>query len=480
MSDHESGSPPSSPSEIEPESAPEERRIDLTTGGLARGIFGLVWPIMLASLLSTLPWFADQVMVGRLVGDATRGAAAVGMSGKLIFVVMVIAMAITTGAQVLISRSMGARDTATAERAAGQAFIILGLVVGGVLLPFGYWAAPWLLLQTGATPEMLEVGTPYLRFMFLAGPGMLTNFLFASCLQGAGDSRTPLYLSGGVNILNVVLNWILIFGNLGAPAMGVTGAAVGTFLARSIGAVFAIGALSSGRLALRIHWLTALRLDFGIWWRILRVGIPSGLQGFVRAISGWAIFYILGKCANATDVIGGYTISDQIMMLTSFIGFAAMPAAMTVVGQNVGANQLDRAERGGWAVMKLAGGLMCIPAALYFVAAPGWLRLVAPEATVEAQAIGAIALRILCLGEASWAINMALGGALRGGGDTISPLVLTVATQLLLGVGVGAVLVLGFGMGPEALWGATLVSMWIQTALTIWWYRRGRWKSLSV
>ena len=75
---------------------------------------------------------------------------------------------------------------------------------------------------------------------------------------------------------------------------------------------------------------------------------------------------------------------------------------------------------------------------------------------------------------------MALGGALRGGGDTISPLVLTVATQLLLGVGVGAVLVLGFGMGPEALWGATLVSMWIQTALTIWWYRRGRWKSLSV
>lgn len=469
------------PPPLQDDVPPEEDapRVDLTQGRLASGILRLVWPIMLASLLQTLVGFADVVMVGRLP-DATVGLAAVNMSWKIVFVVMVLVFAVTTGVQVLVSRAAGARDPRTAERATGQGFVLLVLTVGCVLSPLGYLFTPQLLQLTGGEPEVVDVGTPYLRLMFVAGPGMLTTYLFSACLQGAGDSRTPLILTACVNIINVALNWVFIFGNLGAPQMGVVGAAVGTVAARTLGATAALILLSSGRLAIKISWAEHLRPDFGMWWRTLRIGIPAGLQGFTRAISNWLALWLLTRAGDSTPVIGGAAIADQILMVTGFVGFAALPAGMTVVGQNMGAGRRDRAERGGWAVAKLAMLLMMIPALIYFVGASLWVPLVGKRATAEAVAFGVMALRILSLGEPAWAINMALGGALRGGGDTVAPLVFTIATQLCIGVGVGMLLVLGFGMGPHALWLSILGSMWVQSAVTALWFKRGRWKSLSV
>ncbi|MBM3502229.1 MAG: MATE family efflux transporter, partial [Armatimonadetes bacterium] len=336
------------------------------------------------------------------------------------------------------------------------------------------------LRMTGATPELEAIGAPYLRMMFLTGPAMLTSFLFASSLQGAGDSRSPLILTAFINVLNAVLNWALIFGHLGLPALGVMGSALGTFTARWIGAAAALALLASGRLALRVNWGEHLWPDFGLWARMLRIGVPSALQGLVRALSGWIVVRLLAGAPDVEAVIGGNAIAEQILMLTGFIGFAAMPAGMTVVGQNMGAGRPDRAASGAWAVVKLAAGLMSVPVALYVLGAPQWVRLVGREATPEALAWGATAVRILALGEICWAINMTLAGALRGGGDTVSPLIFTVITQLVMGIGSGALIVSFTSAGPAGLWAAIVVAMYAQSAITIWWFRRGRWKTLSV
>jgi Na+-driven multidrug efflux pump len=213
---------------------------------------------------------------------------------------------------------------------------------------------------------------------------------------------------------------------------------------------------------------------------MLRIGIPSGLQGLARALSGWIALRILASCPAAEAVIGGNGIAEQILMLTAFVGFAAMPAGMTVVGQNMGAGRPDRAERGAWAVVKVAGGLMVIPVVIYVAGAPTWVAAVGPKATGEALLYGALALRVLALGEPCWAINMALGGALRGGGDALSPLIFTVATQLVLGIGAGALVVLIGGYGPIGLWVSIVAAMYLQAVVTIWWFRRGRWKTLEV
>ncbi len=464
----------------QPEQRREPYRVDLTRGSLLRGILLLVWPIMIASLLQTLVGFVDLLMIGRLQDVATNGIAAIGMSWKIMFVVMVLVFAVSTGNQVLVSRSVGAGDQETAGRATGQAFLILGLFVGLVFAPAGFLLSGALLRLTGAPPEVEGVGTPYLQIMFLAGPGMLTMFLFASSMQGAGDSRSPLVLTAAVNAINVFLNWVLIFGNLGFPQMGVQGAALGTFTARYIGALVALIMLSSGRFAIALRWREHLRPDFGLWVRMLRIGVPSGLQGLVRAVSGWLVMRILATVAEPTPVLSGYAVAEQIMMLTAFIGFAAMPAGMTVVGQNMGAEQPDRAQAGGWSVARLATMGMLLPAALYVIAAPLCVRLVGPELSPQALMYGALALRILAVGEPSWAINMSLAGALRGGGDTMSPLMYTIYTQLLMGIGGGALLVGQLGTGPEGLWGAILVSMWVQSLLTTWKFNRGEWKSLTV
>ena len=459
---------------------PEPYRVDLTRGGLLRGILLLVWPIMIASLLQTLVGFVDLLMIGRLEGAATSGIAAIGMSWKIMFVLMVLVFAISTGMQVLVSRSVGSGDHETARHATGQAFLILSLTVGLVLAPVGFLLSGPLLRLTGAPPEVERVGEAYLQIMFLAAPGMLTMFLFASAMQGAGDSRTPLVLTASVNVINVFLNWMLIFGNLGFPQMGVTGAAWGTFAARYVGAVAALVVLSSGRSAIAVRWRDHLRPDFSVWTRIFRIGIPSGLQGLVRAVSGWLVVRILATVSEPTPVLSGYAVAEQIMMLTAFIGFAAMPAGMTVVGQNMGAQQPDRAEAGGWAVVRLALAAMLVPAALYVIAASYCVRLVGPELTPEALVYGALALRILAAGEPSWAINMSLAGALRGGGDTMSPLMYTIYTQLLMGIGGGALLVDQLGTGPQGLWIAIMAAMWVQSFLTMWKFSRGEWKSLTV
>ncbi len=464
----------------EPGPRREPYRVDLTSASLIRGIVLLVWPIMIASLLQTLVGFVDLVMIGRLEGVATPGIAAIGMSWKIMFVLMVLVFAVSTGTQVLVSRSVGAGDRRTAGHATGQAFLILGSSVGLILAPAGVYLAPALLRLTGAPPEVQELGTPYLQIMFLAAPGMLTMFLFASSMQGAGDSRSPLVLTASVNVINAFLNWLLIFGNLGFPQMGVQGAAWGTFAARYVGALAALIMLSSGRFAIVVRWREHLRPDFGLWARMLRIGVPSGLQGLVRAVSGWLVVRILATVSDPTGVISGNAVAEQVMMLTAFIGFAAMPAGMTVVGQNMGADQPTRAEAGGWAVARLATITMLLPAAVYVIAAPQCVRLVGPQLTPEAVVYGVLALRILALGEPAWAINMSLGGALRGGGDTMSPLMYTVYTQLFMGIGAGALLVGQFGAGPGGLWGAVLVSMWVQSVLTVWKFSRGQWKSLTV
>jgi len=471
---------PLPPSPLTPTSAPNgPYRVDLTRGGLLRGLVRLVWPIMLASMLQTLVGFVDVLFVGRLP-NATAALAAVSMCWKVVFVLMVVVFAVTTGAQVLVSRSVGGDDLRTAQRATGQAFLLLELAVGLVLTPVGMYLAPWLLRATGATADLEAIGTPYLRLMFLTGPAMLTSFLFASSLQGAGDSRSPLLLTAFINVLNAVLNWALIFGHLGFPALGVMGSALGTFTARWIAAAAALALMSSGRLALSVNWGEHLRPDFALWWRMLRVGVPSALQGLVRALSGWIVVRILALSPNVEAVIGGNAIAEQILMLTGFIGFAAMPAGMTVVGQNMGAGRPKRAESGAWAVAKLGAGLMLLPVILYVAGAPHWVRLVGREASGEALAYGATALRILALGEVCWAINMALAGALRGGGDTVSPLIFTIITQLVMGIGSGALIVAYTSAGPPGLWGAIVVAMYAQAAITIWWFRRGRWKTLSV
>ncbi|MGQ9730883.1 MAG: MATE family efflux transporter [Candidatus Zipacnadales bacterium] len=454
-------------------------RVDLTQGVLVGGLWQLVWPIMLASLLQTLVGFADLYMVGRLP-EATEAIAAVGISLKITFVVMVMVFAVSTGAQVLVSRSVGARDLATAQRATGQAFLILGLSVGLVASPLGALLAPRLLEVTGAPPAVLTQGTPYLRIMFLTGPAILASFLFAGCLQGAGDSRSPLLLAALINVANVVFNWILIFGHLGFPQLGIQGAALGSFFARWLGAGAAVLLLSSGRLALQVNWLEHLRPDFSLWWRMLRIGIPSGLQALTRALSGWLMVRILALSPKAECVLGGNAIAEQILMITGFIGFAAMPAGMTVVGQNMGAQQPQRAEAGAWAVVLLACGLMVVPAAVYWMGAPLWVRLIGAKASECAVGYGVLALRLLALGEPAWAINMALGGALRGGGDTFSPLLFTIITQLLLGIGGGALVVWLTDIGPTGLWRMIVCAMWIQSAITAWWFRRGGWKTLSV
>jgi MATE family, multidrug efflux pump len=455
-------------------------RVDLTQGGLVGGILRLTWPIMVGALLQTTVQLVDVFMVGRLKAGATAAIAAVGMSGTIMFVMMIVMMAASTGAQVLVSRAFGARDPDLAERATAQSFWILGAASCGIVAPVGFFLARPLLVWTGAAPDVAEVGEPFLQLMFIAAPAMMVNFLFAAVMQGAGDSRTPLIVNAAINAVNIFLNWTLIFGKFGFPALGVTGSALGTLTARSVTAVAAILILSSGRFALTVRWASHARPDLALWGRILRIGVPSGLQGLTRAVSNWLLVRLLATLPGSTPILTGNFIAGQILLITGFIGFSAISAGMTVVGQNMGAGHTDRAESGGWAVVRLAILAEVVPVTCYVLFAPQLIRVIGRDVTGEAVGYGVLALRILALAEPGWATNMALSGAVRAGGDTMSPLRYTLYYQLILGIGGAALLMLRFGAGPAAVWGASLFGHTGQALALVWKFRRGEWRGMYV
>ena len=418
---------------------------------------------------------ADIKMVGSL---GPQAIAAVGMASSAIFTFMVIIFAVATGTQVLVAQYTGQRDPAKVSSVARQSIIMTVLSTLLIITPLGCFFSDAILKAIGADAAVLAEASPYMRLMMLGLIFMMLNFILTSVLQGAGDTLTPLLILIGINIVHIFFNWLFIFGIGGCPKLGVEGAAVGVLISRGLGAAVAFWALTSGRFAVHVDWRQSWAIDLHVWGKTLFIGFPNALQGLARNLSFMILYKVLTLTAAGTAAVAAFTVAGNVRGISIMAGLAMMSAAMTVVGQNCGAKQIDRAETGGWWTTRVSMGFAVVAVAVYVIFAEGLMRIFTDDPTTVG--IGIPALRILALGEPALVGGMALAGALRGAGDTWAPLWASLVSTSVVAPAIAYVLAIPFGLGPTGVWIGHVVGMTVGLVVLAMMFKSGKWKRLRV
>jgi len=458
---------------VTPETPPKGR-VDLTQGHLLRGIVMLSWPIVSGAVLNWIMGVADIKMVGRL---GPHAIAAVGQSMSIIFTVQFVVFAIATGTQVLVARYTGARRPDRVTEVTRQS-IILALVAGLPMIPVGLLVSRTLLIWMGAQGEVLEQSVIYTHAMFWGSVGMMLNFLLASSLQGAGDSLTPLWMLIWINVAHIAIEYCLIFGVGPFPAMGVAGAGWAVVISRGAAALVMLWIVGSGRYAVKVPWRGPWRVDWSTWGKMFYIGTPSSVQGLVRSVGYAVLIAILNRTTAGELAVAGHVTAGQWSSLGIFAGLAMMTAAMTAVGQNMGAKNPARAERSCWSVVAISTVASGALALLCIVFARPLVGFFTDDPT--AYYWGHWALIYIAISLPPATISMAFSGGLRGAGDTMSPLWATVVGTVIVGPGLGWLLALHLNMGPVGVWIGMVASMVVQAIHTGLIFKAGRWKKIEL
>src|SRR5256714_1207437 len=444
---------------------------DFTTGSLNRAILLLAIPMVLEMVLESLFAVVDVAWVGKLGADAV---ATVGLTESMLSLIFSVGFGLSLSTTAMVARRIGEKNPEGAAVAAVQA-IILGLVISVAIGVPCLIYAPQLLRLMGATPEIIAVGSGYTRICLGGSCAVLLLFLNNAIFRGAGDAAIAMRLLWVSNIINLVLDPCLIFGWGPFPKLGVTGAALATFIGRSIGVIYQFYRLLKG--TERIHIMTRqLRLHFDVLWRLVRVSLTGILQ-FAIAHTSWIglvrIISIFGAAALA-----GYTIAIRILIFIILPSWGLSNAAATLVGQNLGAKQPQRAESSVWRTgfynMVFLGA---IGAFFVFFAEPA-VRLFTNDPAVVPLA--ASCLRILSYGNIAYAYGMVMLQAFNGAGDTVTPTIVHFFGFWLLEIPLAYFLAITVHMRSSGVFWSIVVAEAAIAAAGVVLFKRGRWKAQQI
>lgn len=410
-------------------------------GVMTRGrVMAMALPIIGENLLQTSVGAVDTLMVARLGKESVAG---VGTAAELVFFIISILMALEVGATVLIAQAFGARDIASLRRLARQS-IVWGIAIAIPVSIGGYFVAGPVIRLFGTEPDVAQHATTYLQITAGTSIALLLTFVSGAIFRGVGDSRTPLYASIFANALHVVAAYVLIFGHLGFPELGVAGSAWSAAFARAVSAAIMLGLLVRGRRMVSLRGRDGWMPRMETARTLFRLGLPASVEQALTSFgftSMLAVVAILGTSALAAQQIGFTALSIAFMP-----GFGFAMAATALVGQSVGARNLEAAGAAAriaerWAIIWMAiGGVL-----YFFLARPVMHVFTDDQAVIDA---GVHALQAISLSLPFWAIWSVNAGALRGLGDTRTPLIMSIVTVWsAVGLAYLAVTILDGGLG---------------------------------
>ncbi|WP_350342780.1 MATE family efflux transporter [Proteinivorax tanatarense] len=440
------------------------------------GILLLAWPIVLQSLLQVVIGTVDIKMVGSF-GD--HAIAAVGFGRQIVMIAMVLVMAISTGTTAMVARFIGMGDQKKAASAAGQAFIS-ALLVSAVMVPIGLLTQTHILNIMGAGPETSALAEGYMTVFFLSVPFFLLNFVARSIFQGAGDTVTPLIIDIIMNIFNVIFNYIFIFGYGPIPSLGVTGAAIGTALARVVGSSLGWGALLSGKFVLSLSIKQLLNPASDMIKQMFSIGLPAGLQGLSRNISTVIIFALLARTTAQDLANATFTIGMNLNQYALMPGLAIGTAAATLSGMNLGAGKVKRAEKSGYICTLLAAGFMSSVALIFVTFSTQLLTFFSADASPELISMGRTLLICLAVAEPFHAMAIIFSKSMQGAGYTTMPFLTTLFSWLVVRVPLGYYLAFQLNMQETGIWIAIASTNILAGMINLLLFKSGKWKTVKI
>lgn len=463
---------PHSSAVAEPPATPKRRGLPQSPQAVGRAVNALAWPIILENLFQTALSTADMIMVSRLGASAIAG---VGTAAQLLWVLQSAFGAVTTGTTVLVARFIGAQRQQDANTVVKQS-ILVGVFLSGLFALVGTFFAEGLINLTGAEAKVLHLGAVYLRIVLQQSLFLLLMFVLSGALRGAGDTRTPMIVTGGINLVNVAVAYLLIFGKLGLPAMGVAGAAWGATLARAVGSAVLFAVLLRGQTVIGIGGRAGWKPDGSLIRRILKIGLPSMAEQFL--MSGGMLLYGIIALSLGTLVYAVHRITFQIISISFMPGMGFAMAATAIVGQYLGAQKPDLAARASGYAVRMA---MLWMTGMGLAAALGgsWvMRLFTPDP--QMIQLGAQALVIIALSQPFQAVGQVLAGSLRGAGDTRFPMVATFAGIWLIRLPLGYLFGPILGWGLSGIYIANVLDSAARALATGLRYRSGSWRHIEV
>jgi putative MATE family efflux protein len=444
---------------------------DFTACNLNRAILLLAIPMVLEMVLESLFAVVDVFWVGRVGSDAV---ATVGLTESMLLLVFAVGMGLSLSTTAMVARRIGEKNPEGAAVAGVQA-VFLGLALSVIIGLPCLFLAPRLLLWMGATPNIVAVGSSYTRIA-LGGSGVvLLLFLNNAIFRGAGDAAVAMRLLWVSNIINLILDPCLIFGWGPFPRLGVTGAALATFTGRGIGVLYQFYRLLRG--TARIHVLRQqIRLDLNVLARLLRLSL-TGIIQFIIAQTSWIGLVRIVSLFGAAAV-AGYTIAIRIVVFVILPSWGLSNAAATLVGQNLGAKQPDRAEASVWRT-GLYNVLFLGSVGIVFTVFAGPLVRVFTNDPAVAP-LAASCLRIVSYGNVGYAYAMVMLQAFNGAGDTLTPTILNLFGFWLFEIPLAYWLAIVEKWHSNGVYYAIVIAEGSVAMASILLFKRGRWKLLQI
>ncbi len=435
-------------------------------------IFNLAWPVIAEQSLATVTHIVDMMMVGRLGAAAVS---AVGLTMQPVFFSMALASALSVGTTALVSRFIGSDNSRDASAVLQQS-IIISAIFSTILAGFFYLSAPTILNLMGAEKTVVELGTGYLRIMTPGFVFMLLGFIVTAALRGAGETKIPMQVNIVINILNVILNYLLIFGNFGFPEMGVNGAALATTISRSFGGLVLLFITLSSYSVIQIKLKGLLSLDFDLLKRILKVGIPTAMEESVRRLAQLLFVRIIASLG--TTAFAAHQIAINAESISYMPGFGIAVAATTIVGQNLGAENPEGAEEGSFEAWKIGSMIMGFMALIFLFFPEYLIRLYTDNPEIISK--GALNLRIIAFSQIPMGTHFIFAGSLRGAGDTKAVFYSTAVSTWIFRLMLAYFLVHTFNLGLIGGWIAMVIDWAVRGSYVFYRFKQGKWKTIEV
>lgn len=436
----------------------------ITRGALPRAIAVFALPAVASMLLMTLFYSADAFWVGQKIGAA--GLAAVSTSVFWIWMIISAADMVSVGLTAVASRRHGQGRPGDAARAVGDA-VVYALVIGVTIALAGRIYLRGMFAVMDTPPDVTALGISYLGTYLLGAPLIFGFFAVDAAFRASGDTRTPFLLLVTTVIAALVLDPVLILGVGPAPRLGIAGAAVATIATRAVAFVFGVALLARRRM-IRLG-----RISLPTLATISRVGLPTAVTGIVFAV----VYVLLTRTTTrfGTPALAALGVGQRVESWTFMIGVGCGAAAAAIVGQNLGARQVERAALAGWIATGFATIICAIGAVLEFTVAPQFTGLFSSDPAVVAE--GARYLRIVAVSTLFSGSELVLEGALGGAGETLPPM-LTSSTLTVLRLPIAAWAATRWGTAG-IWWTISITGLGRGVAMMSLW-RWGRWKRKSL
>lgn len=440
----------------------------LLEGPIIKSLLRLAIPIIIANIFQSAYLLIDAFWVGRLGGAAV---AAVSVSTPVSFLTISLGAGLAIAGSTLIAQYVGAKNQQMVNHVAAQTLLMV-VLVSVVLGTAGYIAAPHILRLMGVSPEVYAGALGFMRISFIGLVFNFTFFVFQSIMRGIGNASLPVYIVFGTVVLNFLLDPFFIFGWGPIPAMGVKGAALATLATQSIAAIVGMIILFRGKHLIHIR-KKDLVPDPAYIKRAFLIGFPASIEQSMRALGITVMTFLI--TSFGTLAVASYGVGSNVLQVVMIPAMGLSMSISTLVGQNIGAGQIDRAAKIGRLGATLGFWILTGIGVIVFFLAQHIIAFFVPEDQNVIRE-GAIFLRTMSLAWGFIGIQLCLTGVLRASGNMVIAMVLTLVSQWVLQFPLAYVLGKHTSMHIHGLWWAFPISNVIIALITMAVFAKGDWK----